>query len=105
MLSYDENIEIQRNLMLRKTEEADEDGFILVKPKNKRSLEVTSQASSQNVTAERSRKKRKAKELKQFYRHQINDMNKDKLISLRQKFEADKQKVAELKLQRKFKPF
>lgn len=55
--------------------------------------------------AMRSRKKRNERELQNFYRHQIKEEKREKLILLRKKFEDDKAKIAEMKLQRKFKPF
>lgn len=53
----------------------------------------------------RSRVKRKNKELQNFYRHQIREEKREKLITLRKKFEEDKQKIAKMIAQRKFKPF
>lgn len=55
--------------------------------------------------AVRSRVKRNSKELQNFYRHQIREEKREKLLTLRKKFEEDKAKIALLKSQRKFKPF
>ena len=44
-------------------------------------------------------------ELKNFYRFQIREEKQNKLLELRQRFEADKVKVAAMKDARKFKPF
>jgi ribosomal RNA-processing protein 7 len=54
---------------------------------------------------QRTRGPKKQVELKNFYRFQQREQKKSKLMELKQKFEADRQKIAELKANRKFKPF
>ena len=39
-----------------------------------------------------------------FYQFQIRDSKKQKIVELREKFEADKRKVDRMKQERKFKP-
>ncbi len=39
-----------------------------------------------------------------FYRFQKREKQRDEVLALRQKFEADKQRIAELRKQRAFKP-
>jgi ribosomal RNA-processing protein 7 len=57
--------------------------------------------------APRSRKVKvkKQTELKGFYRFQIKEEKMRDLESLRKKFAEDKERVAKMKEQRKFKPF
>jgi ribosomal RNA-processing protein 7 len=57
--------------------------------------------------APRSRKVKvkKQTELKGFYRFQIKEEKMRDLESLRKKFAEDKERVAKMKDQRKFKPF
>lgn len=53
----------------------------------------------------RVRRPKKELELKNFYRFQMIDEKKEKLKDLRQKFEEDKDRIAHMKANRKFKPF
>jgi ribosomal RNA-processing protein 7 len=56
--------------------------------------------------AQRSRGKAdNSKELKNFYRFQMREEKTKKLGDLRKKFEEDKQRVAQMKASRSFKPF
>jgi hypothetical protein len=89
--------------------------------KRKRSLEGTipgaadeddSALQSQGTSARRAgapRSRRvsgkKKTELKGFYRFQIKEEKMKDLESLRKKFAEDKERVAKMKEQRKFKPF
>jgi ribosomal RNA-processing protein 7 len=84
----------------------------IASPRNKRAYEeaVASKdegnvAAGHKKLAVRSRVRRKEKELHNFYRHQVREDKREKLVNLRQKFEEDKAKIAQLKAQRKFKPF
>ena len=54
---------------------------------------------------QRARVTKKSTDLKNFYRFQIREDKKNHLLELRQKFEQDKQRIAVLKANRKFKPF
>ena len=93
----------------------DDDGFTLVtykKASNARDPAVvgaasaSASASSKRGHAKRSRsKKKKPQELKNFYRNQIRESKREQLAELRERFEQDKQRVARLREQRKFKPF
>lgn len=86
----------------RRLQEADEDGFMMVKHHKKRKrVDTTVRRGSGGP---RSRKK-KTYELKNFYSHQKREEKREKLFNLRQKFEEDKAKVAAMKEARKFKPF
>ncbi len=45
------------------------------------------------------------KELVNFYKFQMTDKKIDQLEQLKMKFELDKQRIAQMRQQRKFKPF
>lgn len=87
----------------RKFQEVDEDGFMMMKPRKKRKRQGTAPVHSKGV--KRSRSGAKNKELKNFYRFQMREEKRTKLAELRQKFEQDKEKIAQMKAARKFKPF
>ena len=53
----------------------------------------------------RHRGEKKDKSLKNFYTFQIKEQKIEKLELLRKKFEEDKERVAEMKAKRQFKPF
>ena len=87
----------------RKFEEMDDDGFIMAKPRKKRKRQGTTPVHAKGV--KRSRSSTKNKELKNFYRFQMREEKRSKLAELRKKFEEDKEKIAQMKAARKFKPF
>ena len=55
--------------------------------------------------APRERVKKNEKELTNFYKFQIREQKQNKLFDLRKKFDEDREKVAQMKAGRKFKPF
>ena len=85
----------------------DDDGWIIVS----RSLKKTRQRliPSTNKTLNRLRAKHKRsnekKELVNFYKFQMTNKKIDQLEHLKMKFELDKQRIAQMRQQRKFKPF
>jgi len=82
-----------------KTETA-EDGWTAVKGKGTtRRIE-----EEQNEMKMKAAKKRKKGQLLNFYQFQIRESKKQKIVELREKFEADKKKVERMKQDRKFKP-
>lgn len=111
--------------------EADDDGFILVKPKTKKKAlggrrnravgagsnqAVQHQQYIQHISPSASSgvsvvgtadtvgaKKRKATELVNFYSFQKRESKAEVLLELRKQFEADREKIAAMKAQRKFK--
>eukprot|EP00088_Acartia_fossae_P043181 TRINITY_DN4545_c0_g1_i1.p1 TRINITY_DN4545_c0_g1~~TRINITY_DN4545_c0_g1_i1.p1 ORF type:complete len:284 (-),score=68.88 TRINITY_DN4545_c0_g1_i1:64-915(-) len=89
--------------------EADEDGWVTVTSNNKHKA---SKAKKEEELAGRKvrknnnrRKMRKKTELKNFYAHQIKDEKINNIRELRKKFEEDKLKIAQMKSDRKFRPF
>ena len=85
----------------------DDDGWTVVT----RSLKKTRQRMipSTEKTFNRLRAKQKAsnakKELVHFYKFQMTDKKIDQLEQLKAKFELDKERIAQMRQQRKFKPF
>mmetsp|Transcript_6334 Transcript_6334/g.8817 ORF Transcript_6334/g.8817 Transcript_6334/m.8817 type:complete len:123 (-) Transcript_6334:136-504(-) len=81
------------------TKEIDEDGFELVKRKSRKL-----RGSVLPISNARPKKKKKAPVLN-FYKNQKREQQQKKLALLRQKFEEDKERIAEMRKQRKFKPY
>ncbi|CAF0837029.1 unnamed protein product [Adineta steineri] len=85
----------------------DDDGWTVVS----RSLKKTRQrmVPSTDKTLSRLRAKHKRsnqkKELVNFYKFQMTDKKIDQLEQLKMKFELDKQRITQMRQQRKFKPF
>ena len=76
----------------------DDDGFVMVTRKKKGTGEEDTKKKA------RARPKRKRLELTNFYSHQIRETKRTQLLELRQKFEADKQRIEKMKRARKFRP-
>jgi len=51
------------------------------------------------------RKRRKKKELLNFYRFQQRETQRERIADLRRAFEEDKERVAAMRQRRRFKPF
>uniref|UniRef100_A0A7S2S2W7 Ribosomal RNA-processing protein 7 C-terminal domain-containing protein n=1 Tax=Mucochytrium quahogii TaxID=96639 RepID=A0A7S2S2W7_9STRA len=79
--------------------QADDDGFTVVKYRK------SSRGVGPEGDANEPPRKKKKKELKNFYRFQMREEKRDKLLELRKKFEEDKLHIQRLKDSRKFKPF
>nr|ACO11268.1 Gastric cancer antigen Zg14 homolog [Caligus rogercresseyi] len=82
--------------------EEDEDGWVTVSRTSSKKPVVSKNASTKIKAREQ--RKRKRKELENFYKFQVKESKIKKLEELRTKFEADKQKQILLKGERKFKP-
>ncbi|KAI9168648.1 hypothetical protein H9P43_008021 [Blastocladiella emersonii ATCC 22665] len=72
----------------------DADGFILVTRKR-----------GGNTSEAAARTKPKEHERKDFYRFQMREEKRSRLLELREKFESDKKRIEELKRNRRFKPY
>ena len=99
---FDDKEEIERAERIRQSKEPDDDGFTKVIGKNKRKRienESDENLGARKTNISRSRnKKKKPKELKNFYRFQIKDTKIKQLDELRKKFEEDKMKVSKMKV-------
>jgi len=56
-------------------------------------------------TKARNKKKQKSREFQNFYRFQMREAKRERLATLREKFEQDKLQIQRLKEARKFKPY
>lgn len=77
----------------------DADGFITVTRTNKRLKRTDDDAA-----AAQPEKKKKVTELHDFYHFQKHERKREHLHKLRQRFEDDKQRIAAMKAQRRFRP-
>ncbi|KAM3958551.1 ribosomal RNA-processing protein 7 homolog A [Aphomia sociella] len=88
----------------KELEQEDDEGWITVTKKGKvQSFARTEKVENKIMAKEEKNKKRK--ELKNFYTFQIRESKMKHIVSLRQKFEEDKKKIAQIKQSRRFKPF
>mmetsp|Transcript_22613 Transcript_22613/g.75973 ORF Transcript_22613/g.75973 Transcript_22613/m.75973 type:complete len:98 (+) Transcript_22613:1-294(+) len=75
---------------------ADNDGFVTVMPRKRRPHDGDKPAAAP--------KKKARGPLQDFYHFQQHDRKREKLMQLRAQFEGDKQRIAALKAQRRFRP-
>ena len=85
----------------------DEEGWVTVARQEKKKPEkkVESVEVELKGRGKKNRRKKKKVELKNFYSHQIKEDKMTNIRALREKFEEDKQKIAKMKQERKFRPF
>ncbi|XP_022095462.1 ribosomal RNA-processing protein 7 homolog A-like [Acanthaster planci] len=82
----------------------DEEGWITVTRKSAKPAVARTEKNQRRLRA-KERKKREKTELLNFYTFQMRESKREHIAQLRQKFEEDKQKIAQMKAARKFKPF
>ncbi|XP_013196982.2 ribosomal RNA-processing protein 7 homolog A [Amyelois transitella] len=88
----------------KELEQEDGDGWVTVTKRGKvQSFARTEKVENKIMAKEEQKKKRK--ELKNFYTFQIRESKMKHIVALRQKFEEDKKKIAQIKQSRRFKPF
>ncbi|KAG8470628.1 hypothetical protein KFE25_009049 [Diacronema lutheri] len=78
----------------------DDDGFVTVTRAHNR----LKRSEADGAAAKPPQKKNKATELQDFYHFQRHERKREHLHKLRQRFEDDKQRIAAMKAQRKFRP-
>ena len=86
--------------------EPDDDGWVTISRKSKKKSTLGA-GRSEKVKARlkaREAKKRKNRELRNFYKFQLKETKLKKLSDLREKFEADKERQRKMIADRKFKP-
>ncbi|XP_068618575.1 ribosomal RNA-processing protein 7 homolog A [Battus philenor] len=103
MASYDENMQ-RAEEKEKKLEQEDDEGWVTVTKHGKVQSFARSNKVENKIMAKEERKKKK-KELKNFYTFQIRESKMKHIVELRQKFEEDKRKIAQIKQSRRFKPF
>jgi len=106
MLSYDQQVAMDKKAN-EELEEPDEDGWVTVTRNVKKTPAKPEQEISEKEKAKgkKNRKKKKKLVLQNFYSHQIKEDKLSRIQDLRNKFEEDKQKIAKMKSERKFRPF
>uniref|UniRef100_UPI00398E896F ribosomal RNA-processing protein 7 homolog A n=1 Tax=Pristiophorus japonicus TaxID=55135 RepID=UPI00398E896F len=82
----------------------DEDGWVKVTRKGRRPGIPRTEAGNLRAV-QREKRKRAQRELLNFYSWQHRDTKREHIAELRKKFEEDKQKVALMRAERKFKPY
>lgn len=103
MKDHDKKTDLEQK-QEKELEKEDDEGWITVTKRGKvQSFARTEKVESKIMAKEESNKKRK--ELKNFYTFQIRESKMKHIVSLRQKFEEDKRKIAQIKQSRRFKPF
>lgn len=103
MKNYDERIK-KEDKKEKKLEEEDDEGWVTVTKRGKVQSFARTEKIENKILA-KEEKGRKRKELKNFYTFQIRESKMKHIVSLRQKFEEDKKKIAQIKQNRRFKPF
>lgn len=103
MQEYDKKV-AEKEEEAKEEVEPDEDGWVTVTRKGRRPGLARTEAVSIRV-AEKEKKKRAQKELLAFYAFQNRNSKKEFLAELHRKFEEDKQKIAIMRAQRKFRPY
>ncbi|XP_027019361.2 ribosomal RNA-processing protein 7 homolog A-like isoform X2 [Tachysurus fulvidraco] len=107
MSQYDKRKEEEEERQKKEVEEQqeDEDGWVKV-TKGGKSMKSRphSEAANQRVL-QKEHNKKKRKELLNFYTWQHRDSKREHIAELRRKFEEDKQRIALLRAQRKFRPY
>nr|XP_021189423.2 ribosomal RNA-processing protein 7 homolog A [Helicoverpa armigera] len=103
MKQFDENAQ-KAEKKEKELEQEDDEGWVTVTKRGKvQSFARTEKVENKIMQKEEKNKKRK--ELKNFYTFQIRESKMKHIVSLRQKFEEDKKKIAQIKQSRRFKPF
>lgn len=103
MKNYDEKTK-QAEEKEKKLEEEDDEGWVTVTKRGKVQSFARSEKVENKVRAKEEHNK-KRKELQNFYTFQIRESKMKHVVALRQKFEEDKRKIAQIKQSRRFKPF
>ncbi|XP_070704465.1 ribosomal RNA-processing protein 7 homolog A [Pempheris klunzingeri] len=97
--------EAERQRKEAEQEQEDEEGWVKVTrgPKGAKARPHSEKANKRTLQKEIQKKKRK--ELMNFYTWQHRNTQKEHIAELRKKFEEDKQRIALLRAQRKFRPY
>lgn len=103
MKDYDEYVK-KVEKKEKKLNEEDDEGWVTVTKQGKVQSFARTEKIENKILA-KEEKGRKRKELLNFYTFQIRESKMKHIVSLRQKFEEDKKKIAQIKQNRRFKPF
>ncbi|CAM4466226.1 ribosomal RNA-processing protein 7 homolog A isoform X1 [Caretta caretta] len=104
MQAYDQKIAEEEAKEEEEEGVPDEEGWVKVTRKGRRPGLPRTEAASLRVL-EREKRKRARKELLNFYAWQHRETKRENIAQLRKKFEEDKQRIALMRAQRKFRPY
>ncbi|XP_040918924.1 ribosomal RNA-processing protein 7 homolog A [Toxotes jaculatrix] len=107
MEDYDKRKEEEAERQRKEAEQQqeDEDGWVKVTRGHKGTKARPHSEAANQRTLQKEMRKKKRKELMNFYTWQHKNTQKEHIAELRKKFEEDKQRIALLRAQRKFRPY
>ncbi|KAF1379166.1 hypothetical protein PFLUV_G00173250 [Perca fluviatilis] len=107
MEDYDKRKEEEAERQRKEAEQQqeDEEGWVKVTRGSKGTKGRPHSEAANERTLQKEMRKKKRKELLNFYTWQHRNTQKEHIADLRKKFEEDKQRIALLRAQRKFKPY
>ncbi|XP_074648315.1 ribosomal RNA-processing protein 7 homolog A-like [Tubulanus polymorphus] len=101
---HDQKLEAEKQRAKETEGVPDKDGWVTVTRHGKNKGVPRTEIHEKRSLA-REKKKRKEKELLNFYSFQARDSKKEHIAELRKRFEEDKNKIALMRASRKFKPY
>ncbi|CAF3315581.1 unnamed protein product [Rotaria socialis] len=106
-VNSDEQSEKNNNNGLSDNNDDDNGGWTVVSRSLKKTRQRMIPSTDKTLNRLRAKLKRsnEKKELVNFYKFQMTDKKIDQLDQLKMKFELDKQRITQMRQQRKFKPF
>ncbi|NXN10144.1 RRP7A protein, partial [Indicator maculatus] len=104
MQAYDKKIAEEEAKAAQEEGVPDEEGWVKVTRKGRKPGLPRTEAASLRVL-EKEKRKRARKELLNFYAWQHRETKREHIAQLRKKFEEDKQRIALMRAQRKFRPY
>lgn len=107
MQDYDKRKEeeAERERLEAENQQEDEEGWVKVTRGHKGAKARPHSEAANQRTLQREMRKKRRKELMNFYTWQHRNTQKEHIAELRKKFEEDKQRIALMRAQRKFKPY
>ncbi|XP_078701188.1 ribosomal RNA-processing protein 7 homolog A-like isoform X2 [Branchiostoma floridae x Branchiostoma belcheri] len=104
MADYDKRKQEELEKEKAQGEEPDEEGWITV-TRHGRTPGAPRTEAMEKKALKREKKKRSRRELMNFYTFQIRESKREHIAQLRKKFEEDKDKIAAMKANRRFRPY
>ncbi|NXD84095.1 RRP7A protein, partial [Halcyon senegalensis] len=104
MQDYDKKIAEEEAKAAKEDGVPDEEGWVKVTRKGRKPGLPRTEAANLRVL-EKEKQKRARKELLNFYAWQHRETKREHIAQLRRKFEEDKQRIALMRAQRKFRPY
>ncbi|KYO17451.1 ribosomal RNA-processing protein 7 homolog A [Alligator mississippiensis] len=104
MQAYDQKVAEEEAKAVEEEGVPDEEGWVKVTRKGRRPGLPRTEAANLRAL-EREKRKKARKELLNFYAWQHRETKREHIAQLRKKFEEDKQRIALMQAQRKFRPY